>query len=100
MVKPDNPANTDWTIGKDWVPDPSRSFGQRLALVRQHMAWNVTTAAEESGVDAESWRHWEQYGRTPQRYDQVCRDIADASGCSLVWLMSGYNPHTTQNSIG
>jgi transcriptional regulator with XRE-family HTH domain len=79
-------------IASGWIPDPAQDFGQRLALVRQHQAWNIREAARACGIDPESWRNWEQTGRRPRAYDQACLKIADASGCNVAWLMTGGIP--------
>ena len=70
-----------------WVPDPTSDFGARLALVRQHMAWNVRAAALACHLDPESWRAWEQHGRKPRDYVHVCQTISFVTGCNLPWLM-------------
>lgn len=73
-----------------WIPDDTR-FGARLALIRQHMAWgNVKEAALACGVPVESWRTWERDNVKPQRYEEICRKIAQHSGCDLDWLMRGH----------
>ncbi len=75
-----------------WVPDPSSDFGARLALVRQHMAWNGKQAADACGIDPQSWRSWETAGRRPRDYAKVCQRISEASGVSVIWLMTGQMP--------
>jgi transcriptional regulator with XRE-family HTH domain len=71
-----------------WVPTFG-DFGQRLAAIRQRQRWNVRAAAAACNVDPESWRNWEQNGREPRGYEAVCKRISLASGCDLVWLMTG-----------
>lgn len=78
-----------------WVPDPAHDFGARLALVRQHHAWNMRAAATACGVNPESWRAWETQGRRPQDYARVCQAISERAGCSVIWLMTGQTPHTS-----
>lgn len=64
------------------------TFPARLALVRQRKGWgNVKEAALACGVPVESWRNWERDNRKPRDYENVCRQIAQASGCDLGWLM-------------
>lgn len=66
------------------------SFGARLALVRQRMAWgNVKEAADECGLPAESWRRWERDGRAPRDVVQIAAVISDKTGCDLGWLLAG-----------
>jgi transcriptional regulator with XRE-family HTH domain len=76
------------TIDLDWVPD-TEDFPARLALIRHHMRWNAKEAAIACGVKPQSWREWELSGRRPQDYEGVCKQIADATRCDLVWLMTG-----------
>ena len=72
-----------------WVPDLTRDFGARLAVVRQHHAWNIRKAAMECGLDPVSWQNWETKGKMPRNYQTVCEQIADRSGCQFIWLMTG-----------
>jgi transcriptional regulator with XRE-family HTH domain len=69
-----------------WVPEDN--FGARLALVRQRMGWNVKQAAEACGFGAQSWHNWED-GKNPRGFETVARQISDATGCNLVWLLAG-----------
>lgn len=77
------------TTQEDWVPDPSRDLGQRLALVRQHYGWNVAEAARECGLDPASWTAWETEGRMPRNLVDVCEKIANRSRCQFYWLLTG-----------
>lgn len=77
-----------------WVPDPAHDFGARLALVRQHHAWNIRHAALTCGLDPESWRAWESQGRKPRDFAAVCQAISEHAGCSVIWLMTGQSPAT------
>lgn len=77
---------TSTTPQTNWVPEDS--FGGRLALIRQAMHWNVKEAAEECGLNDQSWRNWEAGGR--------CRDliavgeaIAGTTGIDLAWIVMG-----------
>ncbi len=70
-----------------WIPDDS-AFGARLALIRQRMSWgNVKEAALACGVPVESWRAWERDNVLPRNYPNICRQIAERTGCDLGWLM-------------
>jgi hypothetical protein len=72
--------------GRDWRPD-DRTFGARLALVRQHMGWgNVREAALACGVPSESWRSWERDGRTPRDYARIVMAIHARTGVDAAWL--------------
>lgn len=73
-----------------WVPDAS-TLGARLALIRQRMGWNITEAARECHVHAESWRLWEQQGREPRRLVTIAMAIATRTGVDLDWLVYGPN---------
>jgi hypothetical protein len=73
----------------NWRADGD-SFGARLALVRQRLAWgNVREAATECGVPAESWRSWERDGRSPRNLAEVAQKIANRTGCDPAWLALG-----------
>lgn len=79
---------TETTPTAGWVPDDS-TFGARLALVRHHMGWNLAEAARACGQNDETWAGWEKHGRAPRKLHSVAREIAEASGCSYMWLMLG-----------
>lgn len=66
------------------------TFGARLALIRQRMAWgNVKEAALICGIAPQSWRSWERDGVMPQgsRYFNICAQIAARAGCDYGWLV-------------
>lgn len=70
-----------------WVPVDT--FGARLALIRQKLGgWNVKKTAQFCGLDDQTWRNWEA-GTSPRDYEDVCRLIAKAVGCSEAWLKAG-----------
>ncbi|MDX6273063.1 MAG: hypothetical protein QOJ92_273 [Frankiales bacterium] len=77
--------------GGAWVPE--NTFAMRLAMVRARQKWNCAKAGEACGIDGESWRLYER-GRRPFGYEDVCRKIADATGCDFVWLLTGQMPVT------
>lgn len=70
-----------WTAKDD-------SFGSRLALIRQHMSWNVKEAALACGIPPQSWRTWET-GVMPHggRYFELCAQIAGTVHCDYGWLV-------------
>jgi len=70
-----------------WVPD-DKSFGARLALVRQHMGWNAKEAALACGLPAQSWRNWEAGGRCRDQ-EAAARQISARVGCDYLWLFTG-----------
>lgn len=74
-------------LEQGWTVDDS-TFGARLALVRQRMQWNIKEAARECGIPAASWGTWEN-GAMPRRYTEMCRLIADRTGCDYGWLVLG-----------
>jgi hypothetical protein len=80
-------ATTETAGITSWIPDDS-TFGARLALVRQRMGWNISTAATRCELDAESWRAWEK-GRRPRDLQVVCEHIADATDANYAWLLGG-----------
>jgi transcriptional regulator with XRE-family HTH domain len=71
-----------------WTVDDS-TFGARLALIRRRMDWNVKQAARECGQSAASWRAWELHDARPRDYLDVCRMIAERTGCDRWWLLTG-----------
>lgn len=73
---------------RPWIPD-DRTLGARLALIRQRMGWNIAEAARECGLQAESWRLWEQAGREPRRFVTIAMAIATRTGVDLDWLVYG-----------
>jgi transcriptional regulator with XRE-family HTH domain len=77
------PAN----LGQGWTVDDG-TFGARLALIRQRMQWNIKEAARECGIPAASWGTWEN-GAMPRRYTEMCRLIAERTGCDYGWLLAG-----------
>ena len=81
------------TTLRDWIPSTS-DFAARLVLVRHEMGWNLKEAALACGAKPQSWREWELESRKPRDYEKVCRQIAERSGCNLVWLMTGITPPT------
>lgn len=77
-----------------WIPD-DKTFGARLALVRQRMGWgNVKEAAEQCGVAVESWRRWERDGRQPHNIQAQVEKISVRTGCDFDWLLRG--PRATE----
>ena len=82
-------TTADQLTARGWTADDS-TFGARLALIRQHMAWgNVKEAATACGIPAESWRTWERDGVTPRRLVEIAGIIADRTGCDFGWLVAG-----------
>lgn len=75
-----------------WIPDDS-TLGARLALVRQRMKWNIAEAARECGVTTESWRLWEQSGRSPRSLVTIAMAISTRTGVDPDWLIRGRLPN-------
>ena len=86
-----NPTDTQPVAeAPGWIADAG-TFGARLVLVRQRMGWsNVTEAARQCGLHAESWRLWEQ-GRMPSRITTIAMAISTRAGCDYLWLVHGPN---------
>ena len=61
------------------------------------MRWNVSQAARACGVSDESWRNWER-GHSPRNEVAVARQIAEATGCSIEWLL-GLPTHGTGSDL-
>lgn len=77
------------TSPSTWVPT-DLTFGARLALVRQRMAWgNVKQAATACGLPVQSWRTWERDGVVPRHIVTVAKQIAAVTGCDYLWLLLG-----------
>lgn len=75
--------------GQPWIP-AADTFGARLALVRQHMAWgNIVEAATACTLPVASWRNWERDGRSPRNIVEISRKIAARTGCDFLWLLTG-----------
>lgn len=71
---------------QDWIPEGT--FGERLAVVRQHHGWNVKEAGLACGIPRATWASWEA-GKSPQNYVEQCRKIAERAGVDSLWLMTG-----------
>lgn len=71
----------------EWIP--ADTFGNRLAILRSQLGWNVLHAATVCGVNAESWRQWERTGRKPRDVLEISQRIASATGVSYEWLVLG-----------
>lgn len=69
-----------------WVPEDT--FSSRLALVRNHLHWNVKEAADACGINDQTWRNWEE-GSLPRDITATARKIAAATGCDARWLILG-----------
>ena len=82
------PATAERAAARGWTVNDS-TFGARLALIRQHMDWNLKEAALACNVPAQTWTNWERKGQDPQRLHAVVRQIADRSGCDYLWLLAG-----------
>ena len=83
-----------------WTADDS-TFGARLALIRQRMAWgNVKEAAVACGLPPESWRTWERDNVAPRRVVEVAAIIAEKTGCDYGWLLAGRRLTTASGRRG
>lgn len=72
-----------------WTAD-DRTFGARLALIRQHKGWgNVKEAALACRIPVESWRTWERDGVEPRNYLAVVEQISANTRCDYGWLRDG-----------
>lgn len=80
-----------------WVPD-DKSFGARLALVRQRMGWNAKEAAIACGLPAQSWRNWES-GMACRDQELAARKIAARTGCDYLWLFAGIASGVAQHAV-
>lgn len=75
-----------------WIPSlPTGTFGQRLRVMRLARDLTVEEAAEACGVPAVTWRTWEK-GAKPRDMEVKVRQIHNAMGVHLDWLMWGITP--------
>lgn len=65
------------------------TFAERLAVIRQHMSWNIKEAALACGLPATSWRQWELEGREPRNYIDTVKRISARTRCDYGWLLDG-----------
>lgn len=82
-----------------WIPS-TETFGARIALLRQNMAWpTIKEAALACGIGRQSWSNWEA-GKRVMDYQDVCRKIADRTGVDEYWLLTGKTVATAQAPLG
>lgn len=67
---------------------PRDSFALRLVMLRHDLDWTQQEAADTVGVKRASWASWEK-GRMPHAQAQITKQIADATGYDLRWLLYG-----------
>ena len=72
-----------------WIP--TETFGTRLVMVRRHLGWGQSEAAEKCGLDQRSWSTWER-GASPRNAAQIVAKIAATTGADRDWLMWGTIP--------
>ena len=65
------------------------TFGARLAIIRWAKGWNQKEAALACRLPQASWREWELSDRKPRELVNVARAIAEATGYSEYWIMTG-----------
>jgi hypothetical protein len=76
-----------------WVP--ADTFADRLARIRRVKGWNFMEAGRETGLSGKSWRLWEQHNRQPYNLLEIATKISEASGVSLIWLLTGSDDTST-----
>lgn len=81
-----------------WVP-AVETFGDRLVLLRRRMGLTQVGAAQRCGLDDGSWSNWEN-GGNPRNMARVVRQIHDATGVDMTWLMWGVVPNVTPDGGG
>ena len=71
-----------------WIP--ANTFGNRLRLLRHDLGMSVYELAELTNgeVSHASLSNWERGGR-PQKAERAIKTIADATGVSETWLLTG-----------
>lgn len=79
-------------------PEPTLdAFGARLALIRWAQGWNIKEASLACRLPQASWREWELSHRAPRNIVEVAAAIAEATGYSDYWIMTG-RPSTRENT--
>lgn len=78
-----------------WVPTlPADTFANRLRLLRLADGdSSVLEMAAKCGIPVPTWRTWE-HGALPRDMPKVVRQIHDATGVDMAWLMWGTGPDT------
>jgi transcriptional regulator with XRE-family HTH domain len=82
------------TAPSAWVPQPlaADSFASRLRLLRLASDdASVQEIAKRCGVPTPTWRKWE-HGALPHNMAGVVRQLHDATGVDMAWLMWGATP--------
>ena len=84
----DNAFMTMQMENQKWIPR-DKTFGARLALLRQSFGWNQKEASLACGLPQNSWLEWETNGRVPRNLPAVAMQISDRTGADDYWLMTG-----------
>lgn len=77
------------STASSWVPGDS--FSLRLLILRHELGLTQREAAKRCGLDDGSWSNWEN-GSHPRDMAKVVRQIHDATGVDMPWLMWGVMP--------
>lgn len=72
--------------GSEVVPD--WTLGDRIRKARRHGDMGQVELAEKLGIGHTRLANWER-GAQPRDLVQTCRNIADATGVSFLWLLTG-----------
>jgi transcriptional regulator with XRE-family HTH domain len=71
----------------DWAFAADDTVGGRISLARDACGLSLEDAACVVGVEAKTWRHWEN-DQIALRHDRLDK-IAGVLQVSLAWLLSG-----------
>ncbi|MBP2549542.1 transcriptional regulator with XRE-family HTH domain [Neorhizobium galegae] len=80
-------ARYDGMFGYDGFSASDDTFGGRISLARDALAFSLDDAARVIGVDAQTLRHWENDRAAPPPRQLAA--LAGVLAVSLSWLMTG-----------
>jgi len=67
---------------------PLDTFALRLLLLRHDLRMTTEAVARASGLARPTWSTWER-GVSPRNQAEVAKQIADATGYDVMWLLYG-----------
>lgn len=68
---------------------PRDTFKARIAIITAELGLNLRQFAELTGQKPENVRRWMRKNARPQNYEDLCKQIADATGYDRQWIASG-----------
>lgn len=67
---------------------PRDTFASRLRLLRHDLRMTTEAVAHACGLAQPTWSTWER-GAVPRNQAEVAKQIADATGYDVMWLLYG-----------